>query len=270
LTPCWKIVRRDGIELGFSGHDRDLTYNGLLYESAHGFSQTAMSSDASLSVDNMDVMGILDSDKITIEDIRNRLYDLASVYVFLVNYKDLSMGEVPLRRGWFGEAQLSDNGEYTIELRGLMQALMHSAIEVYTPECRADFGDTRCKKDLVALTQSGVVESVINSLIFRVTGLTDPTHGWVGGTIKMTSGPNAGNVMEIISYTPVAGTDPTLAEIEIFDNFHFPIIAADTFEAWPGCPKTPEACKLYENYINYRGEPDVPGQDEYLNYPDAN
>ena len=50
-----------------------------------------------------------------------------------------------LRRGWFGEVVLTEQGVFRIELRGLTQALSQRIGELYSPECRADLGDHRCR-----------------------------------------------------------------------------------------------------------------------------
>jgi hypothetical protein len=50
-----------------------------------------------------------------------------------------------LRRGWFGEAVLTEQGVFRTELRGLTQALSQRIGALYSPECRADLGDHRCR-----------------------------------------------------------------------------------------------------------------------------
>jgi hypothetical protein len=52
---------------------------------------------------------------------------------------------VTLRRGWLGEVEAGDDGAFRAELRGLTQALQQRTGELYSPECRADLGDARCR-----------------------------------------------------------------------------------------------------------------------------
>ena len=42
LAICWKIVRRDGVALGFTTHDRALRVAGLMFESAPGMVPSAI------------------------------------------------------------------------------------------------------------------------------------------------------------------------------------------------------------------------------------
>lgn len=263
LCSCWKIVRRDGKVFGFTDHDRSFLYDNVEYEAQEGFNRTAIASDGSLAVDNLDVTGFLDSEALTEEDMRNGLFNFASVYVFLVNWADLSMGEIKLRRGWFGEITTTSNGEFTIELRGLTQALGHGFAENYSPECRADFCDDRCTLSLLDFQKIGSVKSVNDKQVFVANTMTVPSSGYAGGSIEWTSGQNEGRAMEVTLF------DSTTFVVTLFEQMVYPIQAGDTFKIATGCDKSREACVAYGNILNFRGEPDVPGQDEYLNYPDA-
>ena len=49
------------------------------------------------------------------------------------------------------------------------------------------------------------------------------------------------------------------------------IAPGDTFAVYPGCDKRLETCiGRFNNVINFRGEPYVPGLDAMMQYPDAN
>ena len=145
LATCWRITRVDGQEFFFTDHDRDLAFEGEVYKASSGYSRTAIANDASLGVDNLDVEGVFDSEAITEQELRAGLFDQAEVRIFLVNWADSSMGALRMRRGWFGEVVLTEQGVFRTELRGLSQALSQRIGELYSPECRADLGDHRCK-----------------------------------------------------------------------------------------------------------------------------
>jgi hypothetical protein len=145
LATCWRITRSDGREFFFTDHDRDLLFEGELYKASSGYSRTAIANDASLGVDNLDVEGVFDSEAITEQELRAGLFDQAEVRIFLVNWADPSMGALRMRRGWFGEVVLTEQGIFRTELRGMTQALSQRVGELYSPECRADLGDHRCK-----------------------------------------------------------------------------------------------------------------------------
>jgi hypothetical protein len=145
LATCWRITRTDGVVFRFTDHDRDLVVEGEVYQASAGYSRTAITNDAGTGVDNLDVEGVFDSDAVTEEELRAGLFDRAEVRIFLVNWADPSMGALRLRRGWFGEVVLTEQGVFRTELRGLTQALAQRIGELYSPECRADLGDHRCR-----------------------------------------------------------------------------------------------------------------------------
>jgi len=145
LATCWELTRRDGFKLFFTDHDVDLVIDGDTYIASTGYKRTAIQNDATLAVDNLDVEGIFDSSAITEQDLRAGVYDYAEVRIFLVNWADLSQGILRLRRGWLGEVLLTPDGIFKAELRGLTQLLSQNIGNFYTPECRVDLGDLRCK-----------------------------------------------------------------------------------------------------------------------------
>ena len=142
LCTIWKITRTDDVVLGFTDHDQDITYSGVTYYAETGYTRSAIQSDSMLSVDNMEVTGILNSSYIDEHDLRNGVYNYARVDIYLVNWNDLTAGDMQLRRGWFGEVVVTPVGTFTTELRGLTQALMSNFGATIQPLCRADFGDT--------------------------------------------------------------------------------------------------------------------------------
>jgi len=146
LATCWRVTRTDGVEVFLTDHDQDLLFEGNLYVAESGYSRTAVQNDSTLSVDNLEIEGFLDSSLITEADLRAGLYDFAEIRVFMVNWQDLGQGELKLRRGRLGEVTLVEGSEiYRAELRGMSQSLSQQIGQVYSPECRVDLGDSKCK-----------------------------------------------------------------------------------------------------------------------------
>lgn len=265
LATCWKVVRRDGKEFYFTDHDRDLTIDGNVYEAESSYDRTAIKSSGDFSVDNLDVTGILDSEKISDQELRAGLFNRADVYIFVVNWASPTQGILRVRRGWFGEITLSGNGMFQTEIRGLAQALSHNWIEVYTAECRADFCDARCKLILAdyEIDATVDVDSTTRDKLVLVSGFTPPTQGLDYGTVRFLDGENAGRTVEIIGY------DAATRTVTLFEGVSYPIVAGTTLKVAPGCDRSLERCKFYSNVVNRRAEDYVPGNDELMAYPDA-
>lgn len=88
LCWCWRITKTDNTVLGFTNHDRDLTFGSVTYEASTGFLGTEIESQLGMSVDNMDVYGAVDSVNISEADIEAGLYDNAEIEVYLVNWSN--------------------------------------------------------------------------------------------------------------------------------------------------------------------------------------
>ena len=98
LAWCWRITRADGMTLGFTDHDRTLSFDGTEFEPESGLTASEVRSGSDLSVDAQDAQGVLSSDRITETDILDGRWDNAEVEVWRVNWADPSQ-RVLMRRG---------------------------------------------------------------------------------------------------------------------------------------------------------------------------
>lgn len=144
LCSLWLIVRPDGTTYYFTDHDRDISYGGFTYLTGVGYNRSAIEDKHDFSVDNMDVRGILDSARISREDVRAGRFDGAEVTITVINYENPAAGGIIKRKGWFGAVKQNNRGEFDVELRGLAEALQAQFTSAYTPACRVDLGSTKC------------------------------------------------------------------------------------------------------------------------------
>ncbi len=268
LCTCWKIIRRDGVELYFTDHDTDLVVSGHTYIAAVGYTRSALDSHPDMTIDNVDITGIFDDASITELDLQSGLYDGAEVQVFMVNWADLSQGIMKLRRGYIGEVVVLPNGVFHSTFFGLADKLEQRVGEIYTPMCRADLGDSRCGIDLAGggWKKTATVTSVTDSKTFRIS-VTEPraVDGWFRlGVVEWTSGDNDGRLMEVRSWTQAT------SEVVLFLGMPGDIQVGDTLTIYPGCDKKFTTCRdKFDNLENFRGEPYVPGTDALLKSPET-
>jgi uncharacterized phage protein (TIGR02218 family) len=241
LATCWKVTRLDGEVFGFTDHD---------------------STSGDLAVDNLEVNGALDAASITEGDLLAGVWDHAEVIIFRVNYLDLAGGVLYLRNGRIGEVR-SGRSYFAAELLGLAQKLQQTIGEVYTPSCRADLFDARCKLDEASFTVTGTVTHVTDRRTFRDTSRTEADEWFNAGKVTWTSGLNNGREMEI--RTHAAATDT----FTLFLPMHEAIQVGDSYSMIPGCRKRLiEDCRdKFNNVVNFRGEPYVPGMDAITRGP---
>jgi hypothetical protein len=164
LATLWKVKRTDGTILGFTDHDQDIVYNArdgdgaITYFSAIGFTPSAADTQSEMGASTLQVTAFLDVSAITDVDLRAGLYNFCSIELRLVNYADLTQGEMKLRKGTVGNVSLK-NGIGQFEIRGLGFRLGTVIGSTFGPTCRAELGDVRCRVNLDPATISTLIES---------------------------------------------------------------------------------------------------------------
>lgn len=261
LATCWKLTCRDSAILGFTDHDRDIHFDSITYRAATGFTPSAIANSTSLSVYNLDVEGMLTDGSITESEIMAGRYDFAAIEIFEVNYNDLTQGALKLRRGWLGEISMHKQ-QFIAEVRGLTQSLSQTIGELYSPSCRASFGDNRCKVNAGDYTVTGSVTTLLSSQEFHDSARSETTGSFGFGIINFTSGANTGLSMEVKEYILMAAGG---GQIVLALPMPHPVLIGDNYTLIQGCNKTAQAChERYNNIVNFRGEPHVPGLDRML------
>lgn len=264
LAWCWLIIRDDGTRLGFTDHDRDLTFGGDTFESETGLEPTELRAGSDLAVDAQDATGVLTSDRINETDIADGLWDNAEVSVWRVNWADTAQRSLR-RRGSIGQIRRGRIA-FTAEVRSLVHLLGQTVGRLYQAGCDADVGDARCGVDLTlpAFKGTGAVAALIDGRSFTVTGLDAFASDWFSnGKLTWTSGANSGRVVEVAVHVEGDGAVSLwLLDLPVRD-----IAASDGFTVTAGCDKSREMCQArFENILNFRGFPDIPGQETILRY----
>lgn len=264
LATCWMLTRTDNVVMVFTDHQADLVVSGQTYRATSGFTASSIATSSGLAVDNLEIHGLLAGDEIREADILQGKYDFATITIFLVNYKDPDQGILVLRKGTLGEVQLKQ-GAFYAEMRGLSQVLQQNIIEVYSPDCRANLGDSRCKYDLAGngWPSPGGVAVATSRRTFS-TNLTQEDSYFDYAKMTWLTGLNAGYVSEILYYQKSNGT------ITLFLPTPKNVTAGDTFNIQPGCDKQFSTCRnKFSNGANFRGEPHIPTGDQALQYPNS-
>jgi uncharacterized phage protein (TIGR02218 family) len=267
LARCWKLLRRDGVVMGFTDHDRDLVVGGVTFRAGTGFSSSEAASRFDLSVDGAEISGALADESLTDADLAAGRYDAALVETWLVDWSEPSLN-VLTARGTLGEVR-REGQAFVAELRGLADLLSQESGRLYTARCGADLGDARCKVDLTnpALRGSGAVGGVEGTSIFVASGIDGFADGWFSlGRLTWSGGANAGLAIEIKEHRLVAGH----ARLTLWQAMPEVIAVGDAFAVTAGCDKLFATCRArFANTDNFRGFPQIPGNDFLLASPVA-
>ena len=260
ICTCWHITRRDGVEFFFTDHDHNIVFGGDTYLAAVGYTRTAISASSGLDVDNVEMTGIFDDDSVTLDDLRSKKFNYAEVETFLLNWADLTQGQMKLRKGHIGEVSASPSGMFNTEFRGMGQAFSQKLVEVYAPECRADLGDARCQVNLASFTSAETVTAVTDTANFTLSnGDVRAVDGWYdGGLLTWVTGDNADSSMEVKTWLATGVAN-------LFMPMPLAIQVGDTCNVVAGCNKLLGHCRdKFNNVVNRRAEDYIPGVDSLM------
>lgn len=116
MALCWRLDRADGVSIGFTAHDRDLTIGGVVYRASSGMVPSAIRQSSGFDVDTLDVEGALTGDAITADDLTAGRWDGAALTLFATDWTDPAYTLV-IARGEIGDVSIRD-AAFTAELRG--------------------------------------------------------------------------------------------------------------------------------------------------------
>lgn len=266
LARAFAVRRKDGVVLGFTDHDRNLDFDGITFRAGSGMTAKAIQQGTGLSVDNTEAFGALRSDAITEEDILAGRYDGAEVKGWLVNWADVSVRALQFR-GTLGEIVRS-GGAFNAELRGLAEALNQPQGVIYHARCSAILGDGRCGFDLdqAGYSEERVVETVEDRRVFRFADFAGYEDRWFEkGRFRVLTGKAAGLVGSVKNDRIRTGTS---REVELWQALGMAPQPGDMVRIEAGCDRRADTCRLkFANFDNFRGFPDIPGEDWLMSYP---
>ena len=264
---AWRVARRDGTAFGFTDHDRDLEWEGTAFRAGTGLSAGQLDLSTGLSVDNAAAAGALSDASVTEADIAAGRFDGAGVEMWELDWAEPE-GRRLAFRGRFGEVTRGAGG-FEVELRGLAEALNVPQGRVFQSVCPAVLGDSDCGFDLSkpgfrveaavgAVTAGGRVLSFPDGLSLPERRLERGVALVLDGAAEGLSAPVKNDrltaearVLEL--WEPIAG----LAE-------------GDRLRLSAGCDKRIETCAgVFGNAVNFRGFPDLPGEDWLMRAPVA-
>ena len=257
LAFCWRVERRDGVAIGLTSHDRDLTIDGLVHRAAPGMTPSAIRREAGLEPDTADIAGALTAAAITAADLLAGRWDEARVASFAVDWTG-APGRVELGEGRLGAVSVK-NGAFSAELRGPGAALTRAVTEECSPECRAELGDRRCRVAMAGRRRFARVAAVA-ALAVTVDAVEPLANAYGGGRLRWLGGANGGleSAVRLSSNAVLMLRRPPAFAVE----------AGTLVELIEGCDKSLATCAArFGNAVNFRGEPYLPGVDLLMRYP---
>ena len=151
LCQVWVVERQDGARLGFSDHDRPLTFLGVACapESAWtaGAGRDALGLD---EVGDAAVAGVISSDSVSAGDIATGLYDEARISFYTVDWTDPG-AYVLTGAGYLARIEarggVAEGASFVAHVEGVAGRLKRIVGRRYGFLCDAVLGDARCGLD---------------------------------------------------------------------------------------------------------------------------
>jgi len=263
LCTCWRIIRRDGVTMGFTDHDRDIVSQGVTYAAASGLEGAAFETVQGFAVGGSEAAGGLSAAGLAEDDLANGLYDGARVEIWRIDWS-APENAVLLDVAEIGEVTRGERA-FRAELRTLAHALDQERGRLYRAQCDADLGDVRC--GFVFEGEPFVVERAAlencSAYMLRV-NLGAEAAGWrEGGRVVALSGKLAGASAAIRSHR----REGDAHALVLWTPFSRAPAVGDRLRVYAGCDKRLETCRdKFSNLVNFRGFPHMPGNDHVIGY----
>lgn len=259
IARAWSITRRDGLVLGFTDHDGDLSFAGIRFRPDAGLTAQAVVQGAGLSVDNTEAIGALSDGAIEERDIIAGRWDGAELRQWEVDWSNPAQHRL-IFRGNLGEVTRA-GGAFKAELRGLSEPLNQPVGRVFQPRCSAILGDAACKVNMAlpGLSGEGVIASVEGGK-FRLTGFAGFDDRWFErGRLVMVSGAALDIGGHVKNDRALPGGE---REVDLWTQLGIAPSIGDRVKLLAGCDKSVGNCRLkFNNFLNFRGFPHLPQED---------
>lgn len=257
VATFWRVLRRDGVTLAFTTHDRNLWIDNILHRATPGMIPSAIRRSADFEPDSAEVQGALSHDSISAADLAIGRFDSARVLIGLVDWETLE--RQLLYRGAIG-AVAEEAGGFTATLQSRKAELQRDPVPRTSPSCRAVFCGPGCTLSAARFSHDAVLtgfDPAENAVSLDCTTLP---ASLVGGILRWLDGPQSGTTTGIIALSNGAlvldiplDTPPPIGSRALVRE---------------GCDRTLQTCSTrFGNALNFQGEPFLPGNDLVTRYP---
>lgn len=272
-TRCLRIEPVDAAPFGAVMLDRDVTYDHgdgfgpVTYSRMNGFDPTTIASDISYSVANAEARMLVAESVpgVTVEMVETGQLDNAKWTLFLVAYDNpVTGGAMILDAGDVGEVRVKKGMVVIPELLSHSMRYRQPVGNVWQRPCR---GDPELPRDHISGNGCGwpaedfwldfevTAVGAESNRTFTITIAGTPTLPLFPGRVIWETGDNTSSVRKHATESYDAGV------VELIDSLPYAVQVGDTGRIRPDCPKTVEACKARDNFLNHNAEEHIPSGD---------
>lgn len=257
VATFWRVLRKDGLMLAFTSHNRALAFDDVTHLAAPGMLPAAIRRTARLERDTLEVQGVLSHDAISASDLESGRFADARVVVGLVNWETLD--RATLFQGTLGNVSAEDDS-FVAELRSAKASFEADLVPRTSPTCRAAFCDAACRLNPAHHTRI-VVAAAVNPAANSVVLASALSAGeFLHGEMRWIDGPHSGLTMQVV--------DAQGSELVLDAPLSADLAVGQRAYLREGCDHTIDTCTTrFGNALNFQGEPFLPGNDLLARYP---
>ena len=275
ITPSNIFGRPTDDPIGLTSNTRDMTLPGhsVTFRSAAGMIPSEMTQSFG-EVATMEFQGFYSDNLFTAEDVINGKLTDASVEIFASPWDDVNLGELVFFTGNLAELEHHDT-YFKGEVRGLSARLSQETGPVTSRSCRVAFRSAACGHTASTVTIGGntfniqysgtlggnVIQSTRSFLTVSLNPWPDPIipqNFFQNG--KVTINGVTRQIAESFSADEDDVPEPEVPlTLKLKRPFPFTPELGDAVTIIAGCNKRVEDCQKFNNIVNFRGEPYVPG-----------
>lgn len=267
LVTLWEIERADGIIRYFTNADRQIEFEGNLYDPDDSVNSSAALRSEGLKPHNKSINGTISNESFTLNELQSGIITGSKVIERIVDRKFPWAGAV-ISKTYYVSSISTTESNWTAELDSLTSRLNNFAGSVFGRICRFSLGDSKCGVDLNKFTSHVMQVSSVSTpnntrtmfmasdaIYVNATGTDFAEFGF----INWLSGRNAGRKSEVFSQS-ISSNDITF---NLLDHTPYDIDLTDLFTVTAGCNRTLSACRdKFDNLKRHGGFPFMPGVDK--------
>ncbi len=258
VATWWRVYRRDGVTLGFTTHDRDLRFGGVLHRASPGIVPSAIRRTIGFEDDDSEVEGGLTHEDIGEDDLLAGRFDGACVETGVVNWE--TGKHTALHSGMIASIS-QEGGSFSAQIHSAKALLGTDPVPLTGPTCRARFCGPGCGLNAAGHETLAKISAVDPETGRVQVDAAEPAL-FAHGTLRFLDGSQTGLVMQILG---LEGQDLLLDS-----GLHEGVEPGLRVRLRQGCDRTIATCAArFANAINFRGEPHLPGNDMLAQYPVA-
>ncbi len=237
---CAEILARNE-QFYFTNCDKPIEYRGKIFTTGLNIDKITIENIKHLPLNQLEIFNS--------EEVIKKLVKMPDLSINLLIFAEIESGGVlsTIFSGIARNIKHENANKISIIFDNNIRKFENEIGDFFSPTCRAEFGDSKCKKDLENYTFSGKITRIFSENSFEV-DISKPDGHFLDGFAKITNQNNDSVKSKIISHK--GGIITILSNFSYF----FPEIG-NNIQLISPCGKTLTACKAFDNVVNFRGEP---------------